>query len=138
MNISSRNTALWIRYNGGFTLLEILVAILIFVLGSTSIWALWLATIENHKRAVVEQGLANFGESLFAEIQFGLLHGQSLKTIHGVASKNFPGYHFDLEVTGQRGHAVFVRIRVYYLRYGKPQEEEFYTVFYQKAIPEQK
>lgn len=117
----------------GFLLLEILLALFIFVLGSASIWALWTASLETHKQALAEQGIAMLAESLVAEIQdVYLRQGMPLPSIRNVASKNFPGYQYDVVFTDVGEDAILLTIHVRYNRYGRPQQETMHTVLYRQ------
>ena len=113
-----------------FVLIEILVALFIFAIGSTSIWALWTSAVATHQQALTEQAVAMLGESLVAEIQYGILRGQPLSTVRGVASQQFPGYQYDLIATDLGGYAVLLEISIVYSRYGQGNRHSFRTVFY--------
>lgn len=112
-----------------FTLLEILIAMMIFVLGSVGIWSLLVAAIENHKQALSDEQIAFLASSLVAELQeVDLAQGKNLVPIYNATSKLFPRYKFDIVFTDLEQDAVLIRLVIHYLRYGSKREEIFYTI----------
>jgi type II secretory pathway pseudopilin PulG len=119
----------------GFLLLEILVALFIFIIGSTSVWALWSAATETHREALVEQNISMLAESLVAEVSgVYLRQGMALPAMQNVASQHFPGYQYDILGRDLGENAVLLTISIRYNRYGRPQQEILHTVLYRTVF----
>lgn len=123
------------RQNSGFSLLEILIAILIFVIGSASIWSLFALAIDTHAQAVDEQMVALLAESLIAELQdVHIQKGKVLLPIKQAERETFPGYRYDIQFDDLPNDAVFITLTISYSRRGQIQEEIFHTVIH-RVLP---
>ncbi|NUM34966.1 MAG: prepilin-type N-terminal cleavage/methylation domain-containing protein [Candidatus Brocadiae bacterium] len=115
----------------GFTLLEILLAMVIFLLGSVSVLSLFVFALDLHRDAIEEQKIASMAQSILAELKgVDVLYGLEIKNIEGIKCKNFPDYTYDVLFKDIGNNALWVDLRIYYKRYDKKQEFSFQTVFY--------
>ena len=116
-----------------FTLIEILLALLIFVIGSVSLWALFISAIETHKRAIDEQQAALLAETLVAELrQQQIVKHARLEPIKDGTHPGFPGYRYNVVFSDLGQQAVLVALTIGYRRHGRRHEEFFRTVVYRR------
>ncbi len=122
--------------SSGFSLLEILIAILIFVIGSASIWSLFALAIDTHAQAVDEQMVALLAESLIAELQdVHIQKGKILLPISQAEKEAFPDYRYDIQFDDLPNNAVFITLTIFYSRRGQILEEVFHTVIH-RVLPD--
>lgn len=113
-----------------FTLLEILIAMLIFLLGSTSLCGLWLAVIKIHEEAIDEEQVAFLAQTVIADNQDLHYSKKILKPLYGNKNQNFPAYSYDIIPTYLENGAVLIELKISYRRRGGIHLQIFYTVFY--------
>lgn len=120
----------------GFTLMEVLVALAVFIVGIAGIWGLYWAALQSHQQALDEQRVAWLAQSLMAELKNTELRSQlPLPNISHAKSQFFPDYSYDI-VCHDIGHnAVAIELKISYLRRGKTKQQSFYTVVY-RAFPQ--
>lgn len=112
-----------------FTLLEILIAMMIFVVGSVSILSLWIAAINMYRESLAQQEICLLAESLIAEIAEGdLAKNHNLTPIRNAGNKHFPQYKYDMTFADLGQDAVKVSLNIHYNRYGREQQENFEVV----------
>lgn len=126
---SGGNAEVWFylarpSFNRGFTLLEILVAMMIFLVGSTSIFALWIAAIKIHKDALDEEQVSFLATSLMADYQGRKVHAP----VSGAVDNRFPGLSYDMSFIALGQGAVLMKLTIACKRGGKTRSEIFYTV----------
>lgn len=110
----------------GFTLMEILMAMMVFILGSVSILALFVSSISNHKDALDNESVALLVESIISDLT--LIKGKPLHSINNQQKKNFPDFMYDVHFRSLGYESVFVEIKIKYKRNGKQREQKFTTV----------
>ena len=113
----------------GFTLIEILMAMSIFLVGSISIWAVLASSLRLHKNAIDEQNASLIASSIIAELEkVDILKNRQLSSIKNIPSKNFPDYHYDILFEDIGYGNVLVRINVFYKRKGRLNSYKFKTI----------
>lgn len=126
----------------GFTLMEILIALAIFIVGIAGIWGLYWAALQSHQRALDEQRIAWLAQSTMAELKATDLNLQyPLSNIIHAQSQIFPDYNYDVMFQDMGHNAVLVELKIYYQRRGKIRTQTFYTIVYRslsKQIPQEK
>lgn len=119
------------KVNQGFTLLEILIALVVFVLGSISIWGLFASAINTYNQSVDHEIAAIIASSIVAELQD--VRGKSLPPIYKTEegkSPHFPNYKYKIKRINLGHGATFLKIKIIYLRRGREREFKFNTVIY--------
>ncbi len=120
----------------GFTLLEILLAMVIFLLGSVSLLSLFVLSVDLHKSAIEDQKISYMAQSILSELKgVDILYGVEIKNIQNKKSKNFPDYTYDILFQDIGNDAVWVDLKINYQRYGKKEEVAFNTIFYRNFPP---
>ena len=114
----------------GFTLLEILIALFIFLIGATSVCALWTLAVTTHQKSVDDEQIAYLAESLLDELQRSnsIKKGQSLASIEQKTRQIFPGYKYKITFQDIGNDAIFIQIKISYVRYGRTREKVFSSV----------
>jgi len=75
----------------GFTLIEVLIAMAIFLVGSAGLWGLIATSINTHREAIDEQKIAFLAESIVAELRgVDIVVGRDIKNIVNAKSKKLP------------------------------------------------
>ncbi len=127
---------LHIKSINGFTLIEILMALLVFIVASVSIWALYVASLEVHKQAIDQERMAWLAESLLAELRnVNVITQVELKPVQGQKLAYFPDYTYDILFQDLGNDAVGIEIKIYNRRYGQVKPQSFYTVLYRYRQP---
>ena len=57
------------KHNAGFTLIEILIAMAIFLIGSSSIWGIVSVSLTMHRDSIDEQKIAIMADSIISELR---------------------------------------------------------------------
>ena len=115
----------------GFTLLEILLAMVIFLLGSVSILSLFVFAVDLHKEAREEQKIASMAQSILAELKgVDMLYGVEIKNIENKKCKNFPYYTYNVFFKDIGNNALWVDLKICYQRYDRKEEVSFQTIVY--------
>ncbi|HRU52423.1 MAG: prepilin-type N-terminal cleavage/methylation domain-containing protein [Planctomycetes bacterium] len=113
----------------GFTLIEVLIAMAIFLVGSAGLWGLIATSINTHREAIDEQKIAFLAESIVAELRgVDIVVGRDIKNIVNAKSKNYPDYTYDVQFTNMENNTVLVQLQIHCIRYGKKQSYDFKTV----------
>ncbi|HNZ65775.1 MAG TPA: prepilin-type N-terminal cleavage/methylation domain-containing protein [Planctomycetota bacterium] len=113
----------------GFTLIEVLIAMAIFLVGSAGLWGLIATSINTHREAIDEQKIAFLAESIVAELRgVDIVVGRDVKNIVNAKSKNYPDYTYDVQFTNMENNTVLVQLQIHCIRYGKKQSYDFKTV----------
>jgi len=119
------------RRKAAFTLLEVLIAMLILLVGSTSICALWIGAIDLHKRALDKERVATLADSILAEMQSGDWKERLAKG-RWESTKYFPGYSIVIDTTPLPNHSLFLQLTISYKRYGRMRRQVFHTVLWKE------
>lgn len=78
------------RFLTGFSLLELLIAMFILILGLVSIFSLFGIGAQAHRRGINDVILASYAETVLAEVQNKLMMGELLMDTEGQTHPNFP------------------------------------------------
>lgn len=119
------------RGGRGFTLMEILIALGIFVIAASSIMSLFVVAASTHKRAVDNTRAAMLAESLLSELEADVKRGAVLRTVEGKKSADFPGLTYDIVVkrlNPDDRYEAKVAIVIRWKREGKERSKKFETV----------
>jgi prepilin-type N-terminal cleavage/methylation domain-containing protein len=115
---------------GGFTLVELLVAMVVLVTGMASVLALFLSGVSIHKSALDGSNSALVAELALARVQAELAEGGAGERARG-PWEGFPGYEVEVTVTPLDGLPegdVVVRVIVTYRTKDGLGSEEFVTL----------
>ena len=86
----------------GFSLLEVLIAMVILTVGATSLIALFAAASRTHKRAIDRTRAALVAEGLFADVQaryhVGVDLKDLLKQIETIRPEQIDGYYWEIRL----------------------------------------
>ncbi len=127
------------RARAGFTLVEILVALVILAFGLAAILTLFSQATRTHKRSVDATAVAALAQAVLADAQADLDAGAAPKPVQG---QTFPGfsaeYRYDLEFTALGGPGYEVRVVVKYGGTGAgARQETFETVLIRNGVTPQ-
>ncbi len=125
----------------GVTLVELLMAISVFVVGSISIWSLYFSSVDLHKQAIDEQKVAWVASSLITEIKQNKILLSSLKPIRKGIFEFLPEYPYDVDFHSFGNDTIGLVIKVYVQRHGQQNSYSFYSVIrnqLDKTIPSKK
>ncbi len=126
------------RARSGFTLIEILVALGIFVVGMISIVGLLVAGTGAHRDALVETDVTFLVDSILAEIEGApdFVYGGPLQNRQNVRSRHYPDflYHVTFEQLGAIGLEVLVQVEVFWKSRGQERSRTYRTILL-KRIP---
>ena len=97
--------------SGGFSLIEVVVALAILTLGITSVIALFTAATAAHRRAIHRSQAADLAEWAIADVESALRNGRSPEEIVeapplDVLLRDWPGYDVEVSIVplaGERG-----------------------------------
>ncbi|MBI4585234.1 MAG: prepilin-type N-terminal cleavage/methylation domain-containing protein [Planctomycetes bacterium] len=128
----------------GFSLIEVLIAMVILSIGATSLIALFAAASSAHKRAVDRTHAALVAEELFSEVQSRYRVEVDLKELLKSMKESLPeqidGYFWQITLhqpaagkmkTGEREwgeHELLVRAVIRWSRAAESREEEYLTI----------
>jgi len=115
----------------GFTLMEILIALGIFVIAASSIMSLFMVAASTHKRAIDNTRAGMLAESLLSELQADVKSGQVLRSIKGKKTRDYPGLTYDIlaqRVNPDDRYEAKVTIIIRWKREGKDRSQSFVTV----------
>ena len=120
------------KTTGGFTLVEILVALFVMLVGISSAFALFAAATALHKRATDQTSAAVIAESIFSQVQSELTAGVELSKIRkgNYMPKGYEEYKYDLEIVAVDDYEneVFVKLTVIWRKRGMGRKQEFSTI----------
>ena len=117
----------------GFSLLEILVAIIIFTIGLTSLLPLFTAGATSQKRSVDQTMISITAEQAVAEIQANLTT-TTPRDIKDAKITDYPNYSYDatFQPLNKEATAFTVDITIKWPEKGKTRSEPFSTVLLRK------
>jgi type II secretory pathway pseudopilin PulG len=117
---------------GGFTLVEILVALFVMLVGISSAFALFAAATALHKRATDQTSAAVIAESIFSQVQSELTSGVELSDIRRgkYMPRGYENYKYELELVAVDDYEneVFVKLTVVWRQKGMGRKQEFSTI----------
>ena len=117
---------------GGFTLVEILVALFVMLVGISSAFALFAAATALHKRATDQTSAAVIAESIFSQVQSELTAGAELSDIRkgSYMPKGYEDYKYELELIAVDNYEneIFVKLSVIWRKRGIGRKQEFSTI----------
>jgi type II secretory pathway pseudopilin PulG len=120
------------RAEEGFTLVEILVALFVMLVGISSAFALFAAATALHKRATDQTSAAVIAESVFSQIQSELTAGVELSDIRkaDLMPKEYESYKYDLELVpvDVYENEIYVKLTVTWRKRGTGRKQEFSTI----------
>lgn len=117
------------RSQAGFTLLEILVALAVFVVAVSSVMSLLLVAASSHKKAVDNTRVGMLAESVLADLEAQLKLGKGLlRKTENAVHPDHPGLKYDVFADAIDDVLVEVRIVVKWRREGVDREHAFETV----------
>jgi len=121
----------------GFSLIEVLVAMLILSIGAASVLALFVTGASTLRRAVDRTQAALLAERVFCEMRFLYDPGDEPEGVVAKLAERLPrqvgDYTFDVlaarpSPTEGSGEELFVRVAVRWLESGKDRTEAFHTI----------
>lgn len=118
----------------GFTLIEILVALGVMILGMTSAFALFAAATAMHKHAVVQSTAAILADNIFSRVESELTAGADIsriaKTNADARDEGYGGYTYDLELVpiDTQENEIYVRLTIKWRKEGKKRHQQFSTI----------
>ena len=120
----------------GFTLVEILVALGIFVVGMGSIVGLLMAATWSHRQAQIETDVTLLVDSLVSEIESSprFVIKQPLANIQKRESRQYPGFSYNVrfEALDSVGFEVLSLIEVEWTERGEKRSRVFRTILLRK------
>lgn len=118
--------------NGGFTLIEILVALFVMLIGLSSAFALFAAATAMHKRATDQSMAAIMADSVFSEVESKLTSGVDISRIARLDAKfpKYEGYRYDLTLIpmDENEDEIYVRLAIRWSTQGKELSRVFSTI----------
>lgn len=116
------------KNKNGFTLLEILMAVIIFTIGITSLLPLFMAGATSQKRGADQTTISIITERIVAEIQANLTTTNP-PGIRDAKVLDYPSYSYDAAFQSvQNGDAFMVNITVKWREKGIVRSEQFSTL----------
>lgn len=117
------------KHNAGFTLIEILVAMAIFLIGSSSIWGVVSTSVAMHRDSIDEQKIAIMADSIIAELRsVDIVVGQPLPQLKDKTPLQYSNYTYDIQCQELDNDTVWVDLTIYTKKYGKKQAYPFHTI----------
>ena len=116
----------------GFTLLEIIVALSIMLIGIASVFALFAAATALHKRSVDQTNAALIAGMVFSDLDSKITTGIDIAKLQktGASLLEFPNYTYDLHLTpiDENGEELYIDLTVRWKTKGKIREQTFSTI----------
>jgi Tfp pilus assembly protein PilV len=116
----------------GLTLLEIIVALAIMIIGIASVFALFAAATAIHKRAVDQTNAAIIAQKVLSELDRRLTTGVDVTELQktGAALPEFPNYTYDLRLAplDKTQDEFYVDLIVCWKTKGRARELKFSTI----------
>jgi len=130
------------RSSGGFTLVEILVALFVMLIGLSSVFALFAAATALHKRATDNSTAAILSDCIFSEVATQLTSGVQVEKIrkYNAAFPGYEGYKYDVELVAidmeeeQNANEFFIRLTIRWQKQGRERNQVFATII-NRRIP---
>jgi len=118
--------------SGGFTLIEILVALFVMLIGLSSAFALFAAATAMHKRATDQSMAAIMADSIFSEVESRLTAGVDINRIARMDARfpKYEGYRYDLELIPLDANEdeIYARLSIRWNTQGKELSRVFSTI----------
>jgi prepilin-type N-terminal cleavage/methylation domain-containing protein len=118
--------------NSGFTLIEILVALFVMLIGLSSAFTLFAAATAMHKRATDQSMVAIMADSIFSEVESKLTSGVELSRISRSDARfpRYEGYRYDLLLVPMDDNEdeVYMRLSIRWKTQGKERSQVFSTI----------
>ncbi len=115
------------RRSGGFTLLEILIALLILIVSLVSVFALFGAASASHRRAVASQNAAQLAYSVLAELE-QVPNPGTLANMAGKTNPAFDGYTYDVTFSQVGVNEIEAVVTIHWKKAGKDESEIYRTI----------
>ncbi len=116
----------------GFTLIEILVALFVLLIGLSSAFALFAAATAMHKRATDQSTAAIMSDSIFSQVESKLTAGVEITRIARTNADlpGYEGYKYDLELipVDENENEIFVRLTILWRKQGRARSQVFSTI----------
>ena len=119
----------------GFTLIEVLVALMILAVGLVSVFALFAAAARSHKRAVDEERASMLAQKVIAEVRAKLTAPNPMPLAKDLSDPDFPDvYKYDVELVplSKEKDTFILRVRVKWPVQGREESELFETMISRK------
>ena len=127
---------------GGFSLIEVVVALGILSLGISSAIALFAAATAAHRKAIHRSHAATLAEWAIADVESALIRGAGPDDINGAPpsesiARDFPGYELTVAVAPVAGalgeDEAVIRVEVSWKNRGKAEVLEFSQIVTRRA-----
>lgn len=115
------------RRSSGFTLLEILIALLILIVSLVSVFALFGAASASHRRAVAAQNASQLAYTVLAELE-QVPNPGALANMAGKTHASFDGYTYDVTFTQVGANEIEAVVTIHWKRGGKDESEVYRTI----------
>ena len=115
------------RRDAGFTLLEILIALLILIVSLVSVFALFGAASASHRRAVASQNSAQLAYTVLAELE-QVPNPGALANMIGRTHVSFDGYTYDVVFKQVGTNEIEAVVTIRWKKAGKDQSEVYTTI----------
>jgi Tfp pilus assembly protein PilV len=115
------------RRDAGFTLLEILIALLILIVSLVSVFALFGAASASHRRAVAAQNASQLAYSILAELE-QVPNPGALTNMTGKTNPSFEGYTYDVTFTLVAPNEIEAIVTIHWKKGGKEESEIYRTI----------
>jgi prepilin-type N-terminal cleavage/methylation domain-containing protein len=121
----------------GFSLIEVLIAMLVLSVGAASILSLFAAAASTHRRAVDRTHAALVAERVLSAVRARYTPGSTSDEILDRLRKELPenlgGYHYDVQLVHPQGKEwkeseLFARVTVRWRQSGAERAESFQTI----------
>jgi prepilin-type N-terminal cleavage/methylation domain-containing protein len=126
---------------GGFSLIEVLIAMLVLSVGAASLLSLFAAAAATHQRAVDRTNAALVAERILSELgaeySLGREPASILESLTAKLPEKIDGYGYDVVLFHPQGegwseHELFVRVTVHWEFTGSRRAEKFHGVLLPK------
>ena len=122
------------RDQEGFTLVEVLVAVCIFMLGILGVIALFGSAAKSGRQAADETNAALLAQTVVAELRSQVNAGHKITAVIERSHDDFPGYKYSVEAVelddGDREY--YVEIDIFWKRRSRVRSEKFKTIIIRK------
>ena len=135
--IGSRPKCCFTARRSGFSLLEVLIAMLVLSVGAASLLSLFAAAASTHRRAVDRTHAALVAERVLSEVRTLYTGDSTPEEILGQLKKQLPedlgGYRYDVQLLHPQGEGwakseLFARVTVRWRQSGTDRSENFQTI----------
>ena len=123
----------------GFSLLEVLVALGVLMIGLSSVFALMAAATATHKKSIDETNSAFVAQGVIADVAGKLSLAKKLEDLQvkGQRMVGYPFYSYDvyLEPVDQEGFEILVAVSIYWDQGGKKHAKTYQTILLKGLVP---